>query len=147
MVYCVLVLVHRTLRCIHGVLHTHAYVGTYVCMYCAMLSCRGGWMYVFLYCICMYILMYVRISVAGIIGSAIGYRPIIGIVMHIGISGGYPYRFFIIFFFFLLRCIFQASSIQSDLFTTSPLVVLSYISIQSDLFTTSHLKLGSAPIH
>ena len=33
-------------------------------------------------------------SVAPIIGSAIGYRPIIGIVMHIGISGAYPYRFF-----------------------------------------------------
>ena len=48
----------------------------------------------------------VIISVAPIIGSAIGYRPIIDVVLHIGISGTLPYRFFT--FFFLLRCIFQA---------------------------------------
>ena len=31
-------------------------------------------------------------SVAPIIGSVIGYRPIIGVVMHISISGAFPYR-------------------------------------------------------
>ena len=34
---------------------------------------------------------------------------------------------------------YTSTSIQSDLFTTSPLVVLPYTSIQSDLFTTSPL--------
>ena len=41
-------------------------------------------------------------SVAPIIGSAIGYHPIIGIVMHIGISGAYPYRSFFLFFWISL---------------------------------------------
>ena len=41
-------------------------------------------------------------SVAPIIGSAIGYRPIIGIVMRIGISGAYPYRFFFLFDFVVI---------------------------------------------
>ena len=36
---------------------------------------------------------YVMISVAQIIGSAIEYRPSIGIVMHIGISGAFPFEF------------------------------------------------------
>ena len=40
--------------------------------------------------------------VAPIIGLAIGYRLIIGIVMHIGISGVFPYQFFLDFFWIFL---------------------------------------------
>ena len=39
----------------------------------------------------------VYVSVAPIIGSAIGYRPIIGVVMPIDISGAFPYQFFSFF--------------------------------------------------
>ena len=35
-----------------------------------------------------------RTCVAPIIGSGIGYRPIIGVVMHISILGAFPYNFF-----------------------------------------------------
>ena len=125
----------RVNACMHTyAVHVCMYVGIillvccaclriYLAQYCLLCVCCGG-VYVYFSCnLALYTPQgYNIISVAPIIGSAIGYRPIIGIVMHIGISGGYPYRFF--FFFFLLRCIFQASSIQSDLFTTSPLVVL-----------------------
>ena len=56
-------------------------------------------------CVCMLIFICtvcIMYSVAPIIGSTIGYRPIIGIVMHIGISGAYPYRFFSFFFYFVV---------------------------------------------
>ena len=38
-------------------------------------------------------IQYVETSVAPIIRLAIGYRPIIGVVMHIGISSASPYRY------------------------------------------------------
>ena len=44
--------------------------------------------------------------VAPIIGLAIGYRLIIGIVMHIGISGVFPYRFFFFGYFWVFLVFF-----------------------------------------
>ena len=42
-----------------------------------------------------------NISVAPIIGLGIGYQPIIGVVMYIGISGVFPYQFFSTSLYFL----------------------------------------------
>ena len=55
-------------------------------------------------------------SVAPIIGSAIGYQPIIDVVMHISISGAFPYQFFtfffLLFYFFSLTLLYFPSMNQ-----------------------------------